>query len=300
MYIKATGSLLLRAVSSNGGPCLSHVVISSSLNSSFDATNETLRASFLSEDVPSDLFDDASSSHCESTDDRPGSCGSTVERSDFSCAGPNRFWPYDEQGHTKLFDRIDSGEIVNMCLLHNVCWENSKLVLYLPPPFADLEAMGLFQFPSLGIGNPWIGSDHRRFLWYVSMFYSVAAHLLHRAFSHIMRRSSLSTQVPPNQIRVLPPQRPLCVEHHALPYAQEPTASRSAQHGPHPPRRPVVCLPRLGVLRFVGYWRPHCAVSKCVHYGSHPRIDSCIAIIPFFSFPSHYLIHRRLSFWYLL
>jgi hypothetical protein len=42
---------------------------------------------------------------------------------------------------------------------------NGSLVLYLPPPFADLEAMGLFQFPSLGIGNPWIGHDQRRFFW---------------------------------------------------------------------------------------------------------------------------------------
>jgi hypothetical protein len=155
MFISATASVALRAVSASGAPCISHVDTVSSHNVFFDAANETRRASFLGEDAPSDLFDDKLNSSCEST----------TRRSDFSCAGPNRMWLYEEQDSTSIFDKINTGEFVNMCLLHNVCWRDSRLVLYLPPPFANLEAAGLFDFPSLGIGNPWIGSDMRRFFW---------------------------------------------------------------------------------------------------------------------------------------
>jgi len=155
MFISATASVTIRAVSTSGAPCLSHVDVASSHNVSFDAANETRRASFLGEDAPSDLFDDKLNSSFEST----------ARRSDFSCAGPNRMWLYEEQDSTSIFDKINTGEFVNMCLLHNVCWKDSRLVLYLPPPFANLEAAGLFDFPSLGIGNPWIGSDMRRFFW---------------------------------------------------------------------------------------------------------------------------------------
>jgi hypothetical protein len=155
MFIRATASVALRAVSTSGAPCLSHVEAASSHNVSFDAAEETRRASFLGEDAPSDLFDDNLSSSCESA----------VRSSDFSCAGPNRMWHYDEQDSTSLFDRIRKGELVNMCLMHNVCWRDGRLVLYLPPAFANLDALGLFDFPSLGIGNPWIGSDFRRFMW---------------------------------------------------------------------------------------------------------------------------------------
>jgi hypothetical protein len=155
MYISATASVEIRAVSASGVPCLSHVDIASSHNVSFDAVNETLRSLFLGEDAPSDLFGGNLS----------GSCERTVRSSDFSCAGPNRMWHYDEQDHTSLFDRVNTGEFVNMCILHNVCWRDGRLVLYLPPAFANLEALGLFDFPSLGIGNPWIGTDMRRFMW---------------------------------------------------------------------------------------------------------------------------------------
>jgi hypothetical protein len=155
MFFSATATVALRAVSASGAPCLSHIEVASTHNVSFDAANETRRASFLGEDAPGDLFDDNLSSSCQRA----------VRSSDFSCAGPNRMWHYDEQDHTRLFDRIHKGELVNMCLLHNVCWKDGRLVLYLPPAFANLEALGLFDFPSLGIGNPWIGSDFRRFMW---------------------------------------------------------------------------------------------------------------------------------------
>ena len=45
-------------------------------------------------------------------------------------------WLYEEQDSTSIFDKIHTGEFLNMCLLHNVCWRDSRLVLYLPPPFA--------------------------------------------------------------------------------------------------------------------------------------------------------------------
>jgi hypothetical protein len=155
MFISATAAVTLRAASPSGAPCRSHAVTASSHNVSYDPVDEARRTSFLGEHPPGDLFEVDSASHSQNR----------VRRSDFSCAGPNRMWYYDEQDHTKLFERIHNGEFVNMCLLHNVCWMNGSLVLYLPPPFADLEAMGLFQFPSLGIGNPWIGHDQRRFFW---------------------------------------------------------------------------------------------------------------------------------------
>jgi hypothetical protein len=161
MFISATAAVALHAVAAFGAPCRSHIVSVSSHNVSYDAWNETRRASVLGEDAPADLFNDDSAS----------SLNSRVPRSDFSCAGPNRMWHYDEQDHTRLFERVHNGEFVNMCLLHNVCWMDGSLVLYLPPPLADLEAMGLFQFPSLGIGNPWIGHDQRRFSWYFSIIH---------------------------------------------------------------------------------------------------------------------------------
>ena len=39
-----------------------------------------------------------------------------------------------------------------MCLLQNACWINGSLTLFLPPPYSQLQVLGFFDFPRLGIG----------------------------------------------------------------------------------------------------------------------------------------------------
>ena len=88
-----------------------------------------------------------------------------------------------------------------MCLLQNACFINGSLTLFLPPPYSQLQSLGFFDFPRLGIGARSDDSMtaelmHDSFLWKPTVLFEpmpqdvrFATNITHFLFQKIWHRS---------------------------------------------------------------------------------------------------------------
>jgi hypothetical protein len=155
MFVQAKVVLSIRFLAPAGGLCRRHDLIAESQNVSFSSLEESKRSSVITENPPTDLFDDQDQAHAP-------------RASNFACSGPNRHWPWEEQLITALPHEMFLGSY-NMCLLQNVCWINQELTLFLPPHLKPLNDYGFFDFRSTLCMNlsPETGMDFSRSFWYV-------------------------------------------------------------------------------------------------------------------------------------
>jgi hypothetical protein len=182
MFVSANATVLIREVTPEGFPCSCHVISADSLNVSFSAAEEARRASVLFEGPPPvDLFYDGDGMLTDS------------KNSDFTCAGANRDWPWQQAKLTEL-PRDGSAGLHNMCLFQNICWIDGQLTLFLPASFWDLDQAipSFFAFQTsledklsaslLGLNlSPYSFQDSRRSLWYETLLRPPGASVAHAA-----------------------------------------------------------------------------------------------------------------------
>jgi hypothetical protein len=114
--------------------CISHVLNATSQTTSHHSREEKRRSAFTTNAQPNDLFDvDRLSAHDQIKLPRR-------LLSDFTCAGPNRKWNHADEAD--FFNYGPNSRLnfsgYSMCLLRNVCFENQKMVMYVPHYFANL------------------------------------------------------------------------------------------------------------------------------------------------------------------
>lgn len=155
MFLQAKVVLSIRFLAPLGGLCRRHELFAESQNVSFSSLEESKRSSVITENPPTDLFDDRDQAHAP-------------RASNFACSGPNRHWPWEEQLSTALPSEMFLGSY-NMCLLQNVCWINQELTLFLPPELEPLTDYGFFNFRTTLCMNlcPMSRMDFTRSFWYV-------------------------------------------------------------------------------------------------------------------------------------
>jgi hypothetical protein len=144
-YVVAQTSLTLRVLCprmTQEKSCFGSMLNATSPNITHFAILAARRASYASEEAPTDLFDSANAGYIENRD----------VFSDFACAGPNRFWPHaDENAHVGPDAILITGNY-NMCVMQNACLYNKQIVLFLPEHFEELQRHGFFSFPNVHSG----------------------------------------------------------------------------------------------------------------------------------------------------
>ena len=122
-------------LSNTPASCMSHVLNAMSHTITHHSIDENRRSVFETNAEPDDLFD-AGQFPAQDQKKPPMRL-----LSDFTCAGPNCRWPHADEGD--FFNYGPNSRMnfsgYSMCLLRNVCFENQKMLMYMPHFFSNLE-----------------------------------------------------------------------------------------------------------------------------------------------------------------